>query len=538
MDTPTTILLLAIGSFVICALLLVFQRHKDAAQHIPFLAPAKFLQGAGSLVLYLRGPVPDFATIALGNAPLLLGCAYEFWAAAHLADRPVSRRAHLGLAACVVAACTAVCALPSPWRQPPLFAVHAALYLPSAWVLLRGNEAGSLLRRTLGVSYALLGGLFLLYSLSRGGGDGAGPVLLGLPLRTLPGTGAYVMMLVGACSMLLLAKEKDDDALERTRQSLDRTEERYRQIVDTALEGIFSLDASDRVTYVNARMAALIGYAPQELLGRRIDGFIAPEYQPAHAAHMAVRRRGNDAVYEICGVRRDGEKLWGLVSSKSVMGTDGTYQGAFVMFTDITARKTMEASLEQSNRSLAALTRTDALTGIANRRHFDAALTLACARGDVQGAPLSLVLLDIDHFKAFNDLYGHVAGDACLRRVGEALGATVAGDGALVARYGGEEFACILPGTDLAAARETAQRIRLAVRALAIPHAGSAAGDRVTASLGAVTWTGPGRARPRDLVARADALLYRAKSSGRDNVVCRESDGTDAPDRACRETAG
>ncbi|WP_300156009.1 diguanylate cyclase [Solidesulfovibrio sp.] len=537
MDTPTTILLLAVGSFVICALLLVFQRHKDAAQRIPFLAPAKFLQGAGSLVLYLRGPFPDVLTVALGNTPLLLGCVCEFWAAAHLADRPVSRRAQLAMTACIVVACLAVCALPPVLRPVILFTGHAGLYLLPAWVLLRDNETGSLLRRTLGVSYALLGGLFLLYSLSRGFGDGGEPVLLGLPLEMLPGTGAYAMMLVGACSMLLLAKERDDDALERTRQSLSRTEAQYRQIVDTALEGILSLDAEDRVTYVNARMAALLGFAPEELLGKRIDAFIAPEHLPAHAAHMAVRRKGGDAVYEICGVRRDGEKLWGLVSSKSVMGADGTYQGAFVMFTDITTRKTMEAALEQSNRSLAVLTRTDGLTGIANRRHFDAALTLACARHDCQGAPLSLIMLDIDHFKAFNDLYGHVEGDACLRRVGETLTKTVVGRGCLVARYGGEEFACVLPRTDLAAARQAAQRIRLAVRALAIPHAGSAAGDRVTASLGVVTWAGTAPASPRDLVARADALLYRAKSSGRDCVVCLEIGETAAPARTDRETA-
>lgn len=177
--------------------------------------------------------------------------------------------------------------------------------------------------------------------------------------------------------------------------------------------------------------------------------------------------------------------------------------------------------LQEHNRALTVLADHDSLTGIANRRRFEAALAHEFARAARSGAPLSLLMFDVDYFKRYNDTYGHVAGDACLRQVAQALENSLVRPADLAARYGGEEFVALLPDTDPAGARMVAERIRQAVMALAIPHAGNGAGI-VTVSVGVHTGSaGAGMAEGgvTALVERADALLYQAKQSGR-NQVC------------------
>lgn len=177
--------------------------------------------------------------------------------------------------------------------------------------------------------------------------------------------------------------------------------------------------------------------------------------------------------------------------------------------------------LQEHNRALTVLADHDSLTGIANRRRFEDVLGQEFARAARTGAPLSLLMFDVDYFKRYNDTYGHVAGDACLRQVAQTLQGILVRPADLGARYGGEEFVALLPDTDPAGARMVAERIRQAVMALAIPHAGNGAGV-VTISAGVYTSTaGAGIATDSAmaLVERADALLYQAKQSGR-NQVC------------------
>ncbi len=171
-----------------------------------------------------------------------------------------------------------------------------------------------------------------------------------------------------------------------------------------------------------------------------------------------------------------------------------------------------------ANQKLSELSVTDGLTNIANRRHFDTILTQELARHARSGELLSLILLDIDHFKAFNDNYGHVKGDECLRLIGQVLRESAIRPADLAARYGGEEFACILPETDCHGAIILAEKIRNGIEALAIPHKASTAAACVTASLGVITVQCSADESADDLLARADGLLYRAKSSGRNRV--------------------
>jgi diguanylate cyclase (GGDEF)-like protein len=186
-----------------------------------------------------------------------------------------------------------------------------------------------------------------------------------------------------------------------------------------------------------------------------------------------------------------------------------------------------EEHLQERNQELTVLATNDGLTGIANRRHFDDTLAREMNRATRTGVPVSLVLMDVDFFKKYNDRYGHVAGDDCLRQVAHTLRKSLGRPSDLAARYGGEEFAVILPGTGAVGARYVAERLRLAILDLALPHADNK-GGLVTISAGVRTFH-PGTGdigEPGEFVNQADALLYQAKAGGR-NRVCGDLDNGD-----------
>jgi diguanylate cyclase (GGDEF)-like protein len=173
--------------------------------------------------------------------------------------------------------------------------------------------------------------------------------------------------------------------------------------------------------------------------------------------------------------------------------------------------------LAVANERLRALSYLDGLTGVANRRRFDETLAEACARATHEGTPLSLVLLDLDHFKHLNDSQGHQLGDEALRTIAALLAERSRSRGGLVARFGGEEFAWLLPGYSRDEARTEAEALRMAVRAAEMRHDGTGPGI-VTASFGVAGSDRLQELSPPTLIAAADAALYRAKSEGRDRV--------------------
>lgn len=184
----------------------------------------------------------------------------------------------------------------------------------------------------------------------------------------------------------------------------------------------------------------------------------------------------------------------------------------------VSARVRTHLALKLQSDLLRSIAMMDGLTKVANRRKFDEELMIswrACLR---EGRPLSLVLLDLDSFKQFNDSYGHQQGDACLAAVAEALSLSVRRPHDLVARYGGEEFVCILPDTDSANALLRAEAMRTAVTALEIEHQHSGVGPFVSISLGVATQIPSTVERPEALLAAADEQLYLAKAAGRDRV--------------------
>jgi diguanylate cyclase (GGDEF)-like protein len=184
-------------------------------------------------------------------------------------------------------------------------------------------------------------------------------------------------------------------------------------------------------------------------------------------------------------------------------------------------RNRAQQELKKATERLAGLATTDGLTGLANRRALDAALEDECRRANREMTPLSLLLLDVDHFKNYNDHYGHVMGDDCLRQVAAAVGKYARRPGDLAARYGGEEFAVLLPQEPGAAADARANALRADIQALAVAHQGTSSGcGFVTVSIGVATLDPAEEpAEPGLLIQRADELLYEAKRAGRNRVM-------------------
>jgi diguanylate cyclase (GGDEF)-like protein len=175
--------------------------------------------------------------------------------------------------------------------------------------------------------------------------------------------------------------------------------------------------------------------------------------------------------------------------------------------------------LEQANQMLARFSYLDAVTGIANRRNFDDGLDLEWRRLLREGGPLSLVMVDIDHFKAFNDTYGHQKGDECLKAVAQSLRLSLHRPGDLCARYGGEEFGVILPGTDTEGSSAVAEALRRCVEELAVPHAASPVAPVVTISVGVATVVPKEGGSGAALVRAADQALYQSKRTGRNRAT-------------------
>lgn len=175
--------------------------------------------------------------------------------------------------------------------------------------------------------------------------------------------------------------------------------------------------------------------------------------------------------------------------------------------------------LAEKNEELRGLAEVDDLTGIPHRRMFDQEMKRAWRRMLRTSRPLTVLLCDVDCFKAFNDTYGHQAGDECLVKVARAVAGSARRPGDYAARYGGEEFAVILQDTSLEGAQHVAERICLAVRILAVPHAGSAVSKHVTISVGAATIQPTHEQEPEAVVRKADECLYQAKGEGRDRAV-------------------
>jgi len=207
-----------------------------------------------------------------------------------------------------------------------------------------------------------------------------------------------------------------------------------------------------------------------------------------------------------------------IVKPLSAIELRARVRSALQLRREMVKRMLRERELEELARKLERMSNLDSLTGLANRRCFDDTLVKEWVRNGRADTPLGLIMIDIDHFKHYNDALGHVDGDACLRRVAEAIRSVVHRPGDMVARYGGEEFAVILPDTDYPGALAVADNIHASVARIGIEHPDSSVGCVVTVSIGVVSGVPSCGTTPEHLLQAADRALYRAKESGRNRT--------------------
>jgi two-component system cell cycle sensor histidine kinase/response regulator CckA len=307
--------------------------------------------------------------------------------------------------------------------------------------------------------------------------------------------------------------------LDRQKTELHQSEERYRLLADNATNVIWTMDLGGRFTYFSPSVERHWGYTADEALNLSLERLLTPasavlaqnKFNKAVTVVNAGRRM-QGGYFELEIIHKDGSTWWADVTYGGMYSASGEFVSFIGSTRDITERKEAERELER-------LAREDALSGLANRRHFDELLDIEVRRASRNGDYLSLLLCDVDFFKRFNDHYGHLAGDACLQTMGRVLRHVFRRAGEIPARYGGEEFAVILPGTAPENAALMAETLRQEMIAEAIPHARSDVADCVTVSIGVV-----GARVSTDRTAvwfthEADTALYQSKKDGRNRVT-------------------
>lgn len=297
-------------------------------------------------------------------------------------------------------------------------------------------------------------------------------------------------------------------------------------------DGILMADVDGRILSMNAAAEQMFGYSIDEVLGQSVRMLLPEPYASRHDENLEHYRQTGEIRIMGYGRELDGRCKDGSVFPMDVSVSQIEIQGGdvfVVIARDITQHKAQQELVEQeraNSQTLEQLVRIDAVTGIANRRHFDESLTNEVRRAAREQKPVSLLLCDIDFFKAFNDRYGHPAGDKALRSVAVEIAACFQRAGELAARYGGEEFGIVVPGTDLAKAGELAGKMQRRIAELSIPHSASHVADHITLSIGVASAVPGPHYDHNNLVEEADRALYRAKGAGRNRIELAATPGS------------
>ena len=301
------------------------------------------------------------------------------------------------------------------------------------------------------------------------------------------------------------------------------------KVVDQSVDGIIITDNSkpDNPTiYVNRGFENLTGYRAQEVLGKNCRYLQGKETdQPALVVIREAIEKGENCIVILRNFRKDGSLFWNEFSLSPVKDKTDKVTHFIGVLKDVTARADMlkhlrqsKLELQQANRQLSILALTDGLTGISNRRHFDEQALALLSMAQRSKTTLAVLMIDIDHFKQYNDHYGHAAGDACLIQVGKVISAAFQRPGDCAARYGGEEFAVVSLAVSLEEMQQHAEQLREKVMALNIPHLKSKHA-RITVSIGVVAHMPKRENSISMLLKKADDALYAAKELGRNCVV-------------------
>ena len=386
---------------------------------------------------------------------------------------------------------------------PLLFVIFPCLLLLEVRLGLVGSAVGLL-------AVSVIGGYFTA--------RGHGPIGL-THLTTLSSRILVLQFFIGVCMIVLYIVEVVIAERNRFEVKLIASEGRFRLLAEESSDIIVLRNLHGECQYVSPAVKKLLGWDPEEFLPLGYDQIVHPGDLAEVEQLFEECRAGkafNTLIYR--SKRKDGSYLW--MEANLVLYRDPETQApaSFInVVRDISNRKAAEDRLSKALNAAENLASIDALTGVANRRTFDEFLEAEWLRGIRSRSDFSVLLADVDHFKLYNDKYGHVTGDNCLKEIAETIGTVVHRSTDLLARYGGEEFVVVLPDTDGEGAQMIADQIRRAVELRQIVHEGAPQGV-VTLSIGCATDIPQLELPCTRLIERADDALYLAKSAGRNCV--------------------
>jgi diguanylate cyclase (GGDEF)-like protein/PAS domain S-box-containing protein len=295
----------------------------------------------------------------------------------------------------------------------------------------------------------------------------------------------------------------------------------YKTLLESTKAIPWKIDwATMEFAYIGPQIEALLGWAPSSW--KTVQDWAARMHPDDREAVVnfcvAQSQAGTDHEADYRALTKDGGYVWLRDVVHVVRKPDGEVEALIGFMFDISERKRTEEKLAQLQQELERLSLSDSLTGVGNRRMFDSVMAREWNAAKLSGTPLSLVMIDIDFFKSFNDYYGHLQGDECLKRIAQVL-SDAAGPGAFLGRFGGEEFVLVLPGTDADTAMRMAERCRSLIADANIAHVRSPHQQRVTASFGVGTVVPNDAIDVTAFINLTDAQLYQAKENGRNRIA-------------------
>jgi diguanylate cyclase (GGDEF)-like protein/PAS domain S-box-containing protein len=318
---------------------------------------------------------------------------------------------------------------------------------------------------------------------------------------------------------MIFAASSVMENLRTVERKLQRMVALHTLVTDNSRDAILLVDSSGQPLFASPALEKLTGWCPEEVSNRGFVDMIHPrDLARVRKVILDLRPDADSAIVEHRLRRKDGTYVWVEGSVRRVV--DPACRSSSKMLAilrDVSERKAAEEELHHAYHTLETLAATDPLTRLANRRRLDQCLSSEWRRAMRSRHPLSILLLDVDLFKSYNDTYGHLCGDGCLQTIAKLTLRAVARSGDLVARFGGEEFAVVLPNTPNAGAVEVASRIRTLIAGQQIAHAASPLGH-LTLSAGCATVVPTMGQDPAMLIQQADEALYKAKRNGRDQV--------------------
>lgn len=306
-----------------------------------------------------------------------------------------------------------------------------------------------------------------------------------------------------------------------------RNDDKYKVLLESTKAIPWQLNwETKQFSYIGPQIEELLGWPQSSWVTAQdwIDRIHVDEREQTANYCITQSENGIDHEADYRALKADGSFVW-VRDVVHVIRKDGITTDLIGFIFDISERKKIEQELIVFNKQLETLSMQDGLTGVANRRLFGQTLKSVWTRAQRSRQPISLVVLDIDQFKQYNDHYGHVEGDECLIRVAQALNDIPMRATDLFARYGGEEFVLLLPETGREAAIEIAEKCRRAVLDLKIPHQASSISDIITISAGVNTVNPSADTEPSSLFVDADKMLYQAKKNGRNRVAAFNEQG-------------